>query len=152
MKHKSLDSLLKSKQFAQIVFLMLQVGQILHTSHVIMELTGMQDWRRYPYGILTAIGIDLIIVYLVSKGDTDFSWKLVLFYGLTNLFAYHMNDHVYFYRCDQWNITGFFVIIPSFFIPYSIHQLSKHFITTKSSTSRKPRKKKENGTGFLELN
>jgi len=118
-KIKKVYTVLVAKEFALVLFLLLQVGQTFHTTYALHYLTGMSNWASWVYSIVTALGLDLIVVHLVGRGRTNTARVFMVFYFCVNLFAYITNPIVN----QSWWLMAF-ALIPAFYIPYAAHELS----------------------------
>lgn len=143
-----------SNQAALVMFLIIQSAQALHTAYVLFELTSLPFVLRFFYSVMAAIGIELIIVSLIGRGRVETATYYKYFYFLMNLYAFHLRDDVYFFSFEMYEngysfinclgLSGFFAIIPSYFLPLAGEQLSKEL--TKENPrklKRKRRTKKE---------
>jgi len=135
-----------------IMFLILQTAQGFHTGFVLHEITALPGWLGITYAVLAAIGIELIIVCLVGRGRTSTATYYKYFYFLVNLYAYHLHSDVYFVdweqmiTLDNWweaiNVTGFFAILPAYFLPLAGEELAKEL--TKEDPTKPKRKRRTN--------
>ena len=130
-----LYTFLISNPAALIMFLIIQTAQAFHTGFVLHDITSLPGWMGVSYAVCAAIGIELIIVFLVGRGRARTATKYKYFYFVINAYAYHLHPDVYFIDVEQlivshfwWesiNITGFFVLLPAYFLPLSGEELAK---------------------------
>ena len=107
---------------------MVQFGQAFHTSYVLFSLTGMPSFLKILFALLVGFGIDIISVSLVGRGNNRAALHFLVFYFLINVYAFCSHSSIYFYVISEgsriWSYTGFFALIPSFYIPYAGHVLA----------------------------
>lgn len=147
-----LYNFLISNPAALMMFLIIQTAQAFHTGYVLHEITALPGWLGITYAVLAAIGIELIIVCLVGRGRTSAATYYKYFYFCINLYAYHLHPDVYFIDVEQlivldhwWlalNISGFFAILPAYFLPLAGEELAKEL--TNEDPSKPKRKRRTN--------
>ena len=142
-----------SNQAALMMFLLIQTAQCFHTAFVLMEVTALPSYAKIIYGVLAAIGIELIIVCLIGRGRVTTAKYYKWFYFLMNLYAFHLSGHVQLFDVEAYisgaqflmcvQLSGLFIIIPAYFLPLAGEELAKE-LTKEDPTAPPKRKRRTN--------
>lgn len=110
--------IVRSPNFALILAMMLLICQSIHTSHTLLDLSGLEPITNYVFSIMSALLLDGLLIYFVAIGDTRNSFIFFLVSSLLNIYSYHIGLDSY------WTYKSLFCFIPAIAIPYSIHAVS----------------------------
>ena len=110
--------IVKSTNFALILAMLLLLCQSVHTSHTLLDLSGLPTIANYPFAICSALLLDGLLIYFVAIGDVRNSFIFFLISSLLNIYSYHIGLDSY------WTYQSLFCFIPAIGIPFAVHSVS----------------------------
>lgn len=119
------EEFFSSNSLALVFSAALLVAQVFHTSHALFELSSSLGWAKYPFGIFSAIFLDALILFFLSNGSKIPSFIAMLSCFLLNVYSYHIGY-------EWWSYNSYFSLIPSIFVPYSIHAVGTVILKKKN--------------------
>lgn len=110
--------MVQSNTFALVLAMMLLVCQSVHTSHTLLDLSGLPEITNYLFSVSSALLLDGLLIYFVAIGDTRNSMIFFMTSSMLNIYSYHIGLESY------WSYQSLFCFIPAIGIPYAVHAVS----------------------------
>lgn len=123
------EKFFSSNSIALVFSIFLLLAQTFHTAHSLIELGAALGPAKYPFGILSGLFLDGLILFFLANGATRASWVSMVCCFLLNAYSYHL-------IWDWWTYDSWYALVPSIFVPYSLHAVGK-VILKKSQDERK---------------
>lgn len=114
---------------ALVFSVFLLIAQTFHTAHSLIELGSALGWAKYPFGIMSGIFLDGLILFFLSNGSKFASWVSMACCFFLNAYSYHLDY-------DWFTYNSYFSIIPSIFVPYSLHAVGHTIIKKKHNVKQ----------------
>ena len=96
----------------------LLLGQSWHTGHCLLDLSPLPTIPNYIFAVLTAVFVDGLILFFLSRGNAWYSFAALVACFVFNLYSYHIGI--------EWGTyKSWFAFIPSLAIPYFLHGVAK---------------------------
>lgn len=123
-KNFNAETFFSSNSVALIFSIFLLLAQTFHTAHSLIELGEALGWAKYPFGVLSGLFLDGLILFFLSNGAVRASWISMMCCFLLNAYSYHL-------AFEWWGYDSWYALVPSIFVPYSLHAVGTVILKKK---------------------